>query len=140
MFVKKRIILILISIIAITNSGLIFAQISPWEKGGFDNYINGDGSSLKQAVIIKVADLRPCATRECLRNSWKEIIKQEHAYLIGQFGKMGINWDLEGEDNWVVDIEENEKYYDKVAIRLIGGDQKILYFDITDPVIRLEVG
>jgi len=107
---------------------------APWQKNAFEGYINGDGSSIEEAVIIRIDGLQKCLNESCYDGEFSRIIEQEHAFLEKSFGVIGQDWRQSGETNMEVDIEQDDKFYDKVAIILLStGQQRIVYFDITQP-------
>jgi len=120
-------------------SGFAYAQDSPWQKSDFDGYINGDGSNIESAVIIKVPDTQECDTDVCEHDVFDGINKQEREYLSKMFGEEEVQWSLEDKDNWEVDLKRNDKYYDVSHIKLIDTDERrVVYFDITDPILRMK--
>jgi len=128
-----RIIIYLIApILAISCA---FAAEAPWQKGAFSEYINGDGSSLQQAVTItKPDDLNPCSFGACFDQEFPKIVRQEHKYLWATYGAEDVDWQVTGETDMEVDIDLNDKFYDKIAIKLLPSqEKKVIYFDITIP-------
>jgi hypothetical protein len=105
------------------------------EPSAFSQYLNGDGSSIDEAVIIdKPVDLKPCNFGTCYNAEFPKIVRQEHDYLVRTYGKEGVDWEIVGETAMEVDIDLNDKFYDKIAIKLISTqEKKIIYFDITVP-------
>ncbi|MCX5705469.1 MAG: hypothetical protein NTZ92_05395 [Candidatus Omnitrophica bacterium] len=112
-----------------------FAEAAPWQKGAFSEYVNGDGSTLQQAVTItKPGDLLPCSFGTCFDEEFSKIVREEHRYLEDTFGTEGVDWQVTGETDMEVDIDLNDKFYDKIAIKLLPSqEKKIIYFDITVP-------
>ena len=128
-----RIIIYLIApILAISCA---FAEEAPWQKGAFSEYINGDGSSLQQAVTITTpGDLLSCSFGTCFDREFPKIVRQEHKYLEATYGAEGVDWQVTGETDMEVDIDLNDKFYDKIAIKLLPSqEKKVIYFDITIP-------
>ena len=112
-----------------------FAGEAPWQKGAFSEYINGDGSSLGQAVTIATpGNLNSCSFGTCFDQEFPKIVRQEHKYLEVTYGAEGVDWQITGETNMEVDIDLNDKFYDKIAIKLLPSqEKKVIYFDITIP-------
>jgi len=135
---SNRILILSLVILGGMFSGAV-AEVSSPDKSAFMTYIDGDGSSLAQALIIKdVEGIDACYSDDCLRAGFTNISEQEYRYFDRKFGQRGTAWKLEGRDNWEVDIERNDKFYDKVAIRLLPSqERKIFYFDITVAVLKL---
>lgn len=79
---------------------------------------NRDGSSIGQAIIIKYI------------GDYSKSIAQEYEYLSGKFGVQGKDWKLIKQSL----LHENGRSYDKMDIQLMPlGEEKTLYFDITEP-------
>jgi len=79
---------------------------------------NRDGSSIGQAIIIKYI------------GDYSKSIGQEYEYLSGKFGARGKDWKLIKQSL----LHENGRSYDKMDIQLMpSGEEKTLYFDITEP-------
>jgi len=129
----QRIIIYLIVIVLMASCA--FAQEPPWQKGAFSEYVNGNGSSLEQAVTITTpGDLLRCSFGTCFDEEFPKIVREEHRYLENTFGKEGVDWQVTGETDMEVDIDLNDKFYDKIAIKLLPSqEKKIIYFDITVP-------
>jgi hypothetical protein len=119
----------------VLTSTCVFAGEAPWQKGAFSEYVNGDGASLDQAVLITTpGDLNRCNFGTCFDKEFPKIVREEHKYLAETYGTEGQDWKIAGETDMEVDIDLNDKFYDKIAIQLLPSqEKKIIYFDITVP-------
>lgn len=82
-----------------------------------------DGSSMKKAIVIKSI------------GDHLESIGQEYKYIGDNFGDRGKDWVLVEQRM----IEEEDRFYDLLTIKIIdSGEEKILYFDITEPFRKLQ--
>lgn len=130
----------LISLAIFFTPAIIFSEESPFKKSDFIGFLNGDGSSIEEAVIIKnESDYSQCRDQICIEREFAKNINQEDEFVTKNFGVKGKDWEVAGGDNIEVDIEQNDKFYDKLAIRLSPSrEQRTLYFDITDLIIELD--
>lgn len=77
-----------------------------------------DGSSIEAAIIIKYA------------GDYEKSINQEYEYLDSEFGVNGRDWQMTNQAL----LAQKERYYDQLIIQLLpSGEEKTLYFDITEP-------
>lgn len=110
---------------------------------GFDSYINNatDGSSFEQAVMLKdICDYKQCKNRACLEKVFDEtIFAQELQYVSDKFGKRGKDWDVIGNDEVAAYTFAQDVYYDDLGIQVFAtGEKKVLHFDISSSVNKLE--
>jgi hypothetical protein len=82
----------------------------------------GTGDAPRSAVTIKRAPRGTSA------------MDAEHLYLTQRFGRHGRGWQLRAREL----VYEAGRAYDLVRIELTGGDQRTLYFDVTDWLSRAE--
>jgi hypothetical protein len=83
----------------------------------------GDGSSKVRALIIKYT------------GNYDQSINQEIQWLDGQFGVQESNWRLT--DKHRVKYTSG-RIHDILTIKVLAsGQEKVYYFDITDPFIKL---
>ncbi len=81
-----------------------------------NRYIEKTGISPKEAIVILGA-----------KNDF-EAVSAEYKYLEKKFGKLGKDWDLVKQSL----IHDDDKYYDRFHLLFSNGDQKVIYFDITE--------
>lgn len=137
---SRRLLLAAMCISALSAFSFLHAEESPFAKNSFLGFINGDGSSIDEAVIIKnISDYRDCRDEECRSEEFSKNIEQEYDYCTQTYGIMYRDWEVAGKSELEVDIEQNDKYYDELSITLLPSRQiKHLYFDITDCVLALK--
>ena len=81
-----------------------------------------EGRSKEEAVVIKYT------------GDYAESIAQEYDYLDKKFGVMGRNYDIIQQSI----IAEGAVVYDVLTIKIFAsGEQKDIYFDITEPYTEL---
>jgi tetratricopeptide (TPR) repeat protein len=80
-------------------------------------FSNNSGQSNEDAVIIMNA------TGE------EDGVGSEYYYLEKRFGKQGVDWEMEMQS---LIGGEDDRFYDKMDIRLSTGEMISIYFDITD--------
>jgi len=76
----------------------------------------GPGDTVERAIVIRGAG------NDCLG------VEAEYQYLVREFGRRGVYWQLERQSLLTVD----DRRYDEMRIRLSDGTQKVIYFDISD--------
>jgi len=74
------------------------------------------GQNIKNAIVILGAE------------SNYEGVKAEYFYIVKRFGTKEINWTFKSQHL----ISNNDKYYDKLVIKLKNGIYKHIFFEITD--------
>jgi hypothetical protein len=82
----------------------------------------GAGDAPRSAITIKRA---PNGT---------SAVDAEHLYLTQRFGRYGRGWQLRMREL----VYEEGRSYDRLRIGLAGGDERTLYFDVTDWLARAE--
>jgi hypothetical protein len=82
----------------------------------------GAGDAPRSAINIKRAPRGTSA------------IDAEHLYLTQRFGRHGRGWQLRTREL----VCEDGRSYDLVRIELAGGDERRLFFDVTDWLRRAE--
>lgn len=109
---------------------------------------NRDGSNMFRSVVIKnISDYSRCRSKECVWAQYGRSIQQEYEYIQKTYGVRGKDWEFPGQDvipegttavtvkrGIFCDVSLGERHYDKVAIIVFSiGDEKKIYFDITEP-------
>jgi hypothetical protein len=82
----------------------------------------GTGDSPRSAIFIKRAPKGTSA------------VDAEHMYLTQRFGRYGRAWQLKIREL----VHEEARAYDLLRIVLADGDERTLYFDVTDWLARAE--
>ena len=75
----------------------------------------GPGDVIERAVIIRGAP------NEALG------VEAEYRYLARKFGRPGVDWELVGQGL----LDRGRHKYDEMHIKLAGGTQRTIFFDIT---------
>lgn len=102
----------------------------------FIEFLDGDGSSTDRPKFIKnISDYDLCDSRSDCVKEFEKNFRQEEDFLNNKYGD---NWKFIKRvaigENVYDEGAENDHYYDKVTITLIPSqEEKIIYFDITDP-------
>jgi len=78
-------------------------------------FIEKSGLSIEEAITILEVE------------SDFEGVIAEYEYLERKFGKRGTDWELEMQAL----IQKDNRYYDKIKLKLSDGTQQTIYFDIT---------
>ena len=103
----------------------VFAQAEKTYEGGeavLSNPEGGDGSSFEEAVVIKYI------------GDYAASIAQEYDYIDKKFGVMGEKCDITMQRI----IAEGDKTYDVLTVKIfVSGEEKEVYFDITEPYNEL---
>ena len=82
-----------------------------------------EGSSYNNAVVIRYI------------GDYSQSIGQEYEYISKKFGMQGVNW----EPMQVSLVYEGDKIYDVFNFKILpSGEEKTLYFDITEPYGEME--
>jgi hypothetical protein len=79
-------------------------------------YKGGDGPTKEKSVIILGA------------GNETEGIDAEYNWLEEKYGKQNINWELNSQEL----MDEGNKQYDLLRIKLPTGEMKEIWFDITE--------
>lgn len=77
-------------------------------------YAGGDGSTYEDAVVVNA-------------KSTSEGVPAEHRYISKIFGRPDGDWTLVRQSFCM----RGEKYYDVLTVRLVNGEEKSIFFDIT---------
>ncbi len=108
----------------------------------FTDFINDatDGSWFDQAILVSnKCDFSKCRTKKCIYQVFNEtVFEQECEYVSSQYGIMGRDWDVLGQDAVAADNFSNQRYFDDLGIEIFAtSEKKVLHFDITSSVNAL---